>query len=137
MRVLIILFAIILLLVGMPLLHGFLVFASLNNLAAIPTVKSFFYLFTTPVWAVVIMVFVVETYRRSFIPSQPLINGTLMLGLLGLVAPGAGLALSPVIGKIGLSGFAGIAVLGMLVGVMGAVFFNLIVSWTNKNQDTD
>ena len=65
--VLIILFAIILLLVGLPLVHGFLVFASLDNLAAIPTVKSFFYLFTTPVWAVVIMVFVFETYRRSFI----------------------------------------------------------------------
>ena len=132
MKVFIFLLTIIFLLVGLPFLHGFLVFLSMEKLAEIPTLISFYYLFTTPVWAVAIMVFVVETYRRSFIPSKSKVSNTLMLGLLGLLAPGAGLALSPVAAEIGLVAFAGIALIGMLVGLLGAVIFNFITGWINK-----
>ena len=132
MKVSITLLSVFSLLVGLPWLHGFLALLFVEKLASLPTAMSFFYLFTIPAWAVAIMVFVVETYRRSFMPSQPRISNTLMLGLLGLVAPVAGLALSPVVADIGLAAFAGIAVLGFFVGLLGAVLFNLATSWIKK-----
>ena len=135
MRTLIIFLAIVILLVGLPLLHGFLVFYSQEKLATIPAVKSFFYLFTIPAWVLVAVVFVVETYRRSFIPSRYRIGNTLMLGLSGLIAPTAGLALSPVAGDIGLPAFAGVAVLGFLVGLSGALSFNFITGWAIEKGD--
>lgn len=132
MKVLLTLLSIFMLLVGLPMLHGFVVFLSIENLSRIPTAMSFFYLFTIPAWAVAIMVFVVETYRRSFILSQSRISSTLMLGLLGMIGPGAGLALSPVASEIGLLAFVGTAVLGLFVGLLGAVLFNLTTGWINK-----
>lgn len=132
MKVLVTLLSIVMLLVGLPLLHGLLVVLFIEQLALLPTTLSFFYLFTIPAWAVAIMVFVVETYRRSFIPSSLRISSTLMLGLLGMIAPAAGLALSPVVADIGLAAFIGIAVLGFLVGLLGAVLFNLATSWIKK-----
>ena len=132
MKVLTILLSIFVLLAGLPLLHGFLVVLLIDELTRLPTTMSFFYLFTIPAWAVAIMVFVVETYRRSFIPSNSKISSTLMLGLLGMIAPVAGLAISPVASDIGLVTFIGIAALGFLAGLFGAVMFNLAISSINK-----
>jgi hypothetical protein len=132
MKTLIILLSIVMLLVGLPLLHGFFVLASFEELANVPSAKSFFYLFTIPAWTLVIIVFVVETYRRSFIRSRYRIGNTLMLGLSGLIAPTVGLALSPVAGDIGLPAFAGIAVIGFFVGLLGALLFNFVVGWIKK-----
>ena len=132
MKVFIALLSILSLLAGLPWLHGFLAGLFIDTLTSLPTAMSFFYLFTIPAWAVAIMVFVVETYRRSFIPSTSRINSTLMLGLLGMVAPDAGLALSPVVADIGPVAFAGIAALGFFVGLLGAVMFNLATSWIKK-----
>ena len=132
MKVLVILLSIIMLLVGLPWLHGFLALLSIEKLVTIPTAMSFFYLFTIPAWALAIMVFVIETYRRSFIRSPSRINNTMLLGLLGMIAPGAGLALSPVATDIGLVAFAGIAALGLFVGLLGAVLFNFIAGWVKQ-----
>ena len=135
MKALIILLSVVMLLVGLPLLHGFLVLASIKELATVSSAMSFFHLFTIPAWALVIIVFVIETYRRSFIRSRYRIGNTLMLGLSGLIAPTAGFALSPVAGDIGLPAFAGIAVLGFFVGLLGALLFNFVVGWIKKMGD--
>ena len=132
MKVLSILFSIVLLLAGLPILHGFFVSLSIDELVAHPTAMSFFYLFTIPAWAVAIMVFVVETYRRGFIRSRTWISNTLMLGLSGMIAPVAGLALSPVGADIGLLAFVGIAVIGLFVGLLGAVLFNFTIARIDK-----
>lgn len=136
MKVLAILILIVILLVGLPLLHGLLVFESLEEMVAHPTAMSFFYLFTIPAWAVAIMVFVVETCRRGFIRSRSRISNTLMLGLFGMVLPAAGLALSPVSADIGLQAFASIAMMGLVVGLSGAVLFNFVTSLIEKMTNT-
>ena len=132
MKTLVILLSIIMLLVGLPLLHGFLVILSIEKLTTIPTAMSFFYLFTVPAWTVVILVFVVETYRRSFVPSNSWVSNTMLLGLFGMIAPGVGFALSPVAADIDLIIFAGVAVLGFFVGLLGAVLFNFTTGWIKK-----
>jgi hypothetical protein len=137
MKVFIALLSIFSLLAGLPWLHGFLAGLLIDTLTSLPTAMSFFYLFTIPAWAVAIMVFAVETYRRSFIPSNSRINSTLMLGLLGMVAPTAGLALSPVVADLDPLAFAGVAGIGFMVGVFGAVLFNLASSWIKKIPTSD
>ena len=132
MKVLATLLSILLLLVGLPLLHGFLAFLSIEDLSAIPNAMSFYYLFAIPAWVMAIIIFVMETYRRSFIRSQSGISNTLLLGLAGMLAPGAGMAISPVAAEIGLVSFAGIAVLGLFVGLLGAVLFNFTTNWIRK-----
>jgi hypothetical protein len=119
------------LLTGLPLLHGFLVFSSIGEFLQVPSVQSLFYLFTIPAWAVVIMVFVVETYRRGFIPSKNRLSNTLLLGLMGMIAPTIGLALSPVGTDISLPAYAGVSALGLFAGLLGAVLFNLTISRIN------
>ena len=136
MKVLTVLLSIIVLLVGLPLLHGIVTFLSIDRLAQHPTAMSFFYLFTIPAWAVAIMVFVVETYRRGFIRSTARISNTLMLGLFGMVAPVAGLALSPVAADIGLVVFAAISIIGLFVGLLGAVLFNFMASRIENLDNT-
>jgi len=136
MKILTILILIVILLVGLPLLHGLLVFQSIEILVVHPTAMSFFYLFTIPAWAVAIMVFVVETYRRGFIRSRSKISNTIMLGLFGMVAPAAGFALSPVSADIGLLTFAGIAVIGLFVGLLGAVLYNFTTRHIEKMTST-
>lgn len=133
MKVLTVLLSIVFLLLGLPLLHAFLAFLSIEKLALHPTAMSFFYLFTIPAWAVAIMVFVVETYRRGFIKSTSRISNTLMLGLFGMIAPVAGLALSPVAADLGLVVFAGIAVIGLFVGLLGAMLFNYMAGRIEKS----
>jgi hypothetical protein len=133
MKILIILLSIVFLLVGLPLLHGFLAFQSIDMLSVHPTTMSFFYLFTFPAWTLAIMVFVVEIYRRGFILKKSRINNTLMLGLLGMIIPTAGLALSPVGNDISLLVFVGIAVIGLFVGLLGAVLFQFTTGWIEKN----
>jgi len=129
MKVIIILMSIIFLLVGLPWLHGFIVFQSITDLALESELQSFYYLFTIPAWAVSIMVFVVETYRRYFIFSEfNRISNVLVLGLFGLMAPVTGLALSPVGAEIELIAYAVIAMIGLVVGLLGAVLFNSIVA---------
>ena len=132
MKAILILLTIILLLTGLPLLHGLLVSWSIEELLQVPSALSFFYLFTIPAWAVAIMVFVVETYRRSFIQSNLKISNTMMLGLLGMIAPTVGFGLSPVAIDIELVTFAGIAGLGLVVGLLGAALFNFATSWIKK-----
>ena len=125
------------LLTGLPLLHGFLVFSSIGEFLQVHSVQSLFYLFTIPAWAVVIMVFVVETYRRGFIPSKNRLSNTLLLGLMGMIAPTIGLALSPVGTDIGLTAYAGIGMIGLLVGLLGALFFNFAMRWINKTGSAE
>ena len=132
MRTILIFLTFILMLTGLPLLHGRLVLWSIDAFSQVTSALSFFHLFTIPVWAVAIMVFVVETYRRSFIPSESRISNILMLGLMGMIAPTTGLALSPVGAEISLVAYAGVAALGLLVGLLGAVLFNFTVSQINK-----
>ncbi|MHC4221932.1 MAG: hypothetical protein ACYST9_05880 [Planctomycetota bacterium] len=132
MKTFLTLLSVLMLLVGLPLLHGFLVILSIEKLASNSTAMSFFYLFTIPAWTLVIMVFVIETYRRSFIRSRSRISGTLMLGLFGMIAPAVGLALSPVAADIGLVTFAGVAALGLFVGLFGAVLFKCSTGWIKK-----
>ena len=128
MKNLAIVFSIISLLICLPLLHGVLTYRSIDILEIHPAAMSFFYLFTFPAWAVAIMIFVVETYRRGFIRSRSRISNTLMLGLFGMIAPVAGLALSPVGDDIGIVAFAGIAVIGLFVGLLGAALFNFTIT---------
>lgn len=132
MKVMLILLSIILLLTGLPLLQGLLVSWSIEEILQVPSALSFFYLFTIPAWAVAIMVFVVETYRRSFIPSEYRISNSQMLGLMGMIASATGLALSPVGADISLPAYAGVAALGLFVGLLGAVLFNFTISRINK-----
>lgn len=132
MKAILTLLTIILLLTGLPLLHGLLVSWSIEEILQVPSALSFFYLFTIPAWAVAIMVFVVETYRRSFIPSRNRISNILMLSLMGMIAPTIGLALSPVGADISLSAYAGVSALGLFVGLLGAVLFNFTISRINK-----
>ena len=131
MKAILIFLSITMLLTGLPLLHGFLVFSSIGEFLQVPSAQSLFYLFTIPAWAVVIMVFVVETYRRGFIPSKNRLSNTLLLGLMGMIAPTIGLALSPVGTDISLPAYAGVSALGLFAGLLGAVLFNLTISRIN------
>jgi len=133
MKVLIVLLSIFFLLAGLPILHGYLVFLSIDKQLLPPAAASFFYLFTIPSWAVAIMVFVVETYRRSFIQMRTWFSNTLILGIAGMIAPCIGLALSPVATDIKMQAYTGIATTGLVLGLLGAVIFNFIVSLT-KNK---
>ena len=135
MKVMIYLLSVVVLLTGLPLLQAFLVFQNIEEFARVSSATSFFYLFTIPAWTLVIIIFVIETYRRSFIPSKFRMGNTLMLGLSGLIAPTAGFALSPVAGDIDLVAFAVIAVLGFLVGLLGALLFNFVVGRIKKMGD--
>lgn len=132
MKAMLIFLSITMLLTGLPLLHGFLVLSSIEEFLQVPSARSFFYLFTFPAWAVAIMVFVVETYRSSFIPSKKRIGSRLMLALMGMIMPTIGLALSPVGTDISLSAYAGVSTLGLLVGLLGAVLFNFTTNRINK-----
>ncbi len=132
MKVLIILFTIVLLLVGLPLMHGFLTFLCIDKLIAKSVAVPLFYLFIIPTWALAVIVFVVETYRQSFIRSPQQINNILLLGLFGLFAPTAGLVLSPISTELSPIVLAIVAVLGLFVGLLGAVSFQLIVHWVRN-----
>ena len=131
-----VLLSIVVLLAGLPMLHAFLAFLSIAELTTVPTAGAFFYLFTIPAWAVCIMVFVLETFRRDFLPAGLRISNTQMLGLMGMIAPAAALAISPVGREIGLLAFAGISALGLLVGVCGGIFFNLATGWLSNKDIT-
>ena len=132
MKIILTLLSIILLLAGLPLLQGLLIFWGIEEFLLVPSAMSFFYLFAIPAWTLSILVFVVETYRRSFIPSEYRISNTMMLGLMGMIAPTTGLALSPVGADIGLPAYAGVAALGLIVGLLGAVLFNFMISTIKK-----
>ncbi len=136
MKVLVVLLSVVALLVSLPLLHAWVAFLSIDGLSQDPTIKSFFYLFTIPAWALAIMVFAVETYRRGFIPSTSRVSNTLMLGLLGMFAPAIGLALSPVAGNLGLMAFVMIALCGFFVGLLGAVLFNSTTALLGRSGGT-
>ena len=126
-------FSLGLLFVGLPLLHGSLVFLAFENAVSDPHWLSIFYLFTVPAWVLANAVYAVETYRRSIVGRGFKTGNIPLLGLLGLVMPTVGLALSPLAGELGLVIWAGVAFAGLVSGLAGALLFGLVMSQIDKS----
>jgi hypothetical protein len=126
-------FSLGLLFVGLPLLHGRLVLLAFDGAFSDPHWLAIFYLFTVPAWVLATAVHVVETYRRRIIGRGFKTGNIPLLGLLGLVMPTVGLALSPLAGELDLAVWAGIAFFGLVSGLAGALLFGLAMFQIDKS----
>lgn len=133
MKILIVVVSLGLLLVGLPLLQGRLVSLAFDEALSDPHSLSIFYLFIVPAWVLATAVYVVETYRRRIFGRNYKTGNIPLLGLLGLVLPTVGLALSPLAVELGLAVWAGVAVSGLVSGLLGALLFGLVMFRIDKS----
>jgi len=115
------------LLVCLPLAHLVLVFSMLDSGLWLANEKSMFVMFSIPAWACIIVIFIIEVYRRGFLKPMPPIKYALMLGLAGMLAPGLAILVSPVGRSLSITIYTVSSVSGLVLGfVAGLVFVKLL-----------
>jgi len=114
------------LLVCLPIAHIILVFSILDTLVWQANEKSMFVLFTIPAWACIIVIFIIEVYRRGFLQPLPPLQYAVMLGLAGMLAPCIAILISPVGSSVSNSIYAVTAVSGLGLGIIAGLVFVLL-----------
>ena len=113
-------------LVCLPLAHIILV---LNITAANVWAehdKSMFVLFTIPAWAAIIVIFIIEVYRRGFLQPLPPYKYAAMLGLAGMLIPCVATLVSPVGQSIATMVYVVSALAGFGLGAISGLLFVLL-----------
>lgn len=85
-----------------------------------PTQLTLILMYTTPAWAVAVLVFVQDSFRAEAMQETPAgpLRSAARLGLLGLLTTSIALAINPVAGTVSLRSLAGLALCGAAVGLL-------------------
>ena len=113
-------------LAGLPVLHV----ALLRRLVLWPVVPAdgaLFVLYTVPPWVMLLAVFGAGVERRRLLGGASAAHCAGRLALYGAAGPAAGLAVSPLAARFGLSGFLALALIGLPWGAgLGALYCRMM-----------